>query len=508
MYEITQEVISHLRSMWRFRWHAMFLAWIVAIVGWIGVYAMPDKYTVNSRVHVDTESVLRPLLRGLAIEPNINQRLSILTRTLLSRPNMEKLARMTDLDIKAENQKELDSIIERLKSNISLNAGRGRTNLYTITYTDNEPDTAKKVVQNLLTILVESSLGQSRENSDTAQKFLSQQIREYESRMNESIAKMDEFKKANAVMMPTLRTGYFQTLQTLEQDLEKLKLQAKEAQTRRDELRRQIAGEEPVFGIMSNTADDAVSTQYDSRIDALEKQLNELLLQYTEVHPQVLAIRDTLSQLKEKREREIAQMAPQQRNQPILDKNPVYQQLKMSLTQAQTDLSVLRARIKEYEAKKQNLERKVGELPRIEAELKRLTQQYEVSSKKYEELVQRQETASFSEQAAEVGEAVKIKIIDPPRVPHIPSGPNRSLYNAAVLFAALGIGLALSFVLAQLKPVVYDVKKLREISGFPVLGGVSRVWSDELRKKKKIEYGGFILASTLLFGSYGVTVVL
>ena len=211
MYEIIQEALSHIRSMWRFRWYAVVLAWLIAITGWIGVYAMPDKYTVTSRVHVDTESVLRPLLRGLAIEPDVSQRLRIMSRTLLSRPNMERLARMTDMDIQAGTQKQLDKIVDHLAANISLNSDRTNNNLYTLTYVGKSPEVAKNVVQNLLTIFVESSLGESRENSDTAQKFIDQQISEYESRMNLAITKLEEFKKANAGLMPTLRDGYFQT---------------------------------------------------------------------------------------------------------------------------------------------------------------------------------------------------------------------------------------------------------------------------------------------------------
>ena len=201
-------------------------------------------------------------------------------------------------------------------------------------------------------------------------------------------------------------------------------------------------------------------------------------------------------------------MPVQQRNQPILDKNPVYQQLKISLNQADTDLSVLKARVREYASRKKELGKKMGELPRFEAELNQLNQEYGSNRKKYEELIRRRDTATLSAQAEQAGDSVKIKIIDPPRVPYKPSGPKRLLLNAAVLFAGLGIGLAFTFLLAQLKPVIYDIKKLREITGLPVLGGVSRVWSEELRKKKKIEYGGFIAALSLLFASYGVTVVL
>ncbi len=507
MYEIFQEVYSHLRSMWRFRWYALVLSWVIVVVGWSVVFLIPNEYTVTSRVHVDTESVLRPLLHGLAIEPNVSQRLRIMSRTLLSRPNMEKLARMTDLDIKADNQKDLDKIIDKLAANTTLNSDRSNNNLYQLSYTGTDPKVAKNVVQNLLTIFVESSLGQSRENTDTAQKFLGQQIQEYESRMHDAIVKLEEFKSKNSDLMPTLRNGYFQTMQKLDQDIEDLSTQIKETRARRDELSRQMSGEEPVFGIMQET-NSSISTQYDGRIEALEKQLSELLLQYTDQHPQVISIRSTLERLKKQRKAEIASMAPQQRNQPLLDKNPVYQQLKISLNQADTDLSVMKARMKDLKNKKSELSAKMGELPRFEAQLNQLNQEYNSNRKKYEELTQRSDTANLSAKAEKAGDSVKIKIIDPPRVPYKPSGPKRPLLNAAVLAAGLAAGLTLTFLLAQLKPVVYDIKKLREISGMPVLGGVSRVWSEEMRKKKRVEYGGFIAAISMMFVGYGVTIIL
>ena len=101
MRELYEQLLTYLTGTWRYRWFIMLIAWLVCIVGWGYVYQLPDKYRASARVHVDTKSMLTPLLRGLTVGANKGQQVQLVKRTLLSRPNLEKLARMTDLDLVA-----------------------------------------------------------------------------------------------------------------------------------------------------------------------------------------------------------------------------------------------------------------------------------------------------------------------------------------------------------------------------------------------------------------------
>jgi uncharacterized protein involved in exopolysaccharide biosynthesis len=85
----------------------------------------------------------------------------MMTRQLVSRPTLEKVARMTDLDVKAKTPEQTEAMLNGLASRISI-ADAGRENLYTISYQDANGELAKKVVQSLLTIFVETSLGKTR----------------------------------------------------------------------------------------------------------------------------------------------------------------------------------------------------------------------------------------------------------------------------------------------------------------------------------------------------------
>ena len=88
MDELLTQLTTHLRGIWRRRWIGLGIAWLAAIIGVAVVMRLPDRYEASARVWVDTQSVLRPLLSGLAVQPDLGQQLGILSRTLVSRPNL------------------------------------------------------------------------------------------------------------------------------------------------------------------------------------------------------------------------------------------------------------------------------------------------------------------------------------------------------------------------------------------------------------------------------------
>ncbi len=502
MYEVLQQVLSYLRSMWRYRWYALLLSWAIVMIGWYKVYQMPDLYSVSAKVHINTESILRPLLRGLAIEPNLPQRMRLITRTLLSRPNMEKLAKMSALDMSTNNPEQFERLVGAIQSGISLTSSRSAENIYTISYTDKNPELAQKIVQNLLDIFIESTLGQSKESSDTAQKFLREQLSDYEKQLKLSEDELKDFKRKKAAYMPTIGKGYFDSLQNIRNKKREAELLRNEANNRRDELRRQIAGEEPVFGFGSITT-TGVRHRNDAKIQSLQESLDSLLLQFTDLHPKVITLQASIKKLKKQKEQDLAENSQVVMQQPGLEKNPVYQQLKISLAEAEAQVAALSARVREYSKREKELEKMVDTLPQVEADLKRLNQNYEQNLRKYNEFHERSETAKLSEEVEQAGDGVKIKIIEPPRIPREASGPNRGLYNSLVFVFGLAGGLGISFLVAQIRPVVYDQRTLRKITGLPVFGEVSNVMTDVFIHKKKIEYLGFSVSLIVLLVAYG-----
>jgi uncharacterized protein involved in exopolysaccharide biosynthesis len=135
MEEVIQQVLTALRGMWRRRWIGLAVAWVVAVVGAVVLMRIPDRYEASARVFVDTQTVLKPLMTGLAIQPNVDQQISMLARTLIARPNIEKIIRSSDLDVTVNTQIDKDKLVDKLISRIKF-IGSGRENIYSITYRD------------------------------------------------------------------------------------------------------------------------------------------------------------------------------------------------------------------------------------------------------------------------------------------------------------------------------------------------------------------------------------
>ena len=112
MEELFSQLISGLKGVWKYRWYAVIVVWMVSIAGWIKVSTLPDDYQSSARVFVDTQSILKPLLSGMTSLPNVQQQVSIMSRTLLSRPNIERVMRMIDLDINVKTAREHEAQLD------------------------------------------------------------------------------------------------------------------------------------------------------------------------------------------------------------------------------------------------------------------------------------------------------------------------------------------------------------------------------------------------------------
>ncbi|MGV6806340.1 MAG: XrtA system polysaccharide chain length determinant, partial [bacterium] len=365
--------------------------------------------------------------------------------------------------------------------NISLSGDRNNSSLYTIAYTNEERDVAKKVVQSLITVFIETTLGGEREDSVDAQKFLDQQIYDYEKRLTDAESKLAKFKQKYVGVLPGQGGGYYEKLSAARNDLEIATLQLDELVNRRNELKRQIAGEEPVF--LSSGPTVGPESALDSRIHSLERRMDELLTRYTEKYPEVVQIRRLLADLEREKAQEIQKaLAGQPAEYAGLQESPVYQQMRTMLAETEARVAELRIRVKEYQARVDDLDAMVDNIPVIEAELKQLNRDYNVVQGKHQELLTRRESALISQDVEQKSNDLVFRVIDPPFVPQNPNEPNKLLLNSVVYVAGLGLGGAIALFWSLLYPVVIDRTSLARISGLPVLGTVTLVQRPEEKK--------------------------
>ena len=504
MQDVIDTLLVHARGIWRQRWYMILIAWLASVAGWLVVYKLPDQYIASARVYVDTQSILKPLLRGLAVDSNQGaQQVALMTRTLLSRPNLEKVARMTDLDLKGQNPEQMEAVLDALGKEVTLE-GTGRENLYTISCINNDPQLAKRVVQSLLTIFVESSLGETRLDTDNAQQFIDKQIAEYEARLVEAEEKLKEFKRRNVGVMPARGEGYYESMQAAMATLEQAQLELREVENRRNEIKRQLEDEElDSESLIPSKPVAAVSSAVDARIQSLQTKMDGLLLQFTERHPDVIEIKRIIEQLEKQKQEELKASASSQAGDKQRETSPVSMQLKLALGEAEANVASLRVRVNEHSRRVNQLKAMVDTIPKVETELAQLNRDYDVNKQNYETLLARREAAKMSEDAGQTSDEVKFKVIDPPYVPSTPAHPNRPLLMSLVLLGGLAAGIAFAFLLSQLKTVFDGRRSLAEITGLPVLGSVSMVWTPAQLRRRRLELGSFGLAGASLLMAFG-----
>jgi polysaccharide chain length determinant protein (PEP-CTERM system associated) len=465
---------------------------------------MPDVYESKARVYADTQSILAPLLKGLTVQTNSDVQINLMVKTLLSRPNLERISRMTDLDIQADTSEEYERLISRLKSNIRIVKTRGRDNIFTIYFEDKNPEMAKNVVQSALTVFIENTLGENRTDADSAQKFLKNQIAEYENRLASSESRLTDFKQKYSNMLPDQYGGYYNKLNIAKEQLQVIELSLLEAETQLKSAKAQLNTVPTQSNNSQNKiqTSNSIKTSYDERIAELELSLDSLQLRYTDKHPDVAEAKRRLTHLEKQRTKEIDDYLNINSNEDgstlTASQNPVIQQLQIQVNQFENQVALIKVRANDYQIKVKDLENKIHVLPEIEAELIALNRGYEITKDKYEQLLSRQETAQLAQQADETTNKIQFKVIDPPRAATKPSGPNRIMYFILITFVGLGAGIGLSLLLSQLSPVATSTAQLSKATGVPVFGVVSANENLGLQKWHKKKTVIFVISNLIL----------
>ncbi|MFP5380834.1 MAG: XrtA system polysaccharide chain length determinant [Gammaproteobacteria bacterium] len=503
MDQVLQQILAYAKAAWHRRWWGVAVAWLVCIVGWTWVMMIPDRYEASARVYVDTQSLLKPLLTGLTVAPNVDQQIKLMTRQLVSRPTLEKVARMTDLDVRAKTPEQTEAMLNDLAGKISI-ADAGRENLYTIAYQDPNADLAKKVVQSLLTIFVETSLGKTRQDISSSQRFIEEQLQQYQQKLVEAENALTEFKRKNIGMMPGEGGNYYTKLAEASAQLRQAQLDQQEAVNRRNQLKRQLTDEEPELTAAAAAA--ASNPEIDNRIQALQKQMDQLRLQYTDLHPDIRSTKRLIEKLEAQKKTDAAANKSNPAGARI--QNPVYQQLTIAIAEADATVSSLGARVAEFQRRYNELRNASNMIPQVEQEYTQLMRDYDVYRQNYDALLKRRESVTMSGEVESKTDTVDFRVIDPPFVPSQPAWPNRPLLLSLVTLGALGAGIAVAFLLSQLRRTVVDRRALRELTGLPLLGAVSRVETEESRRRKRKGLLAYLATLGGLLVAYGGVMIL
>jgi len=512
---IPSQAMPFVQALWRHRWLAVGTAWLVCTAGWIGVAFIPTKYESTARVYLNADPLLTPLLRGLAADTDPGRHLDFMQRTLLSRPNLEQLIRLTDLDTEIRTPAEKEALFKRLASDISVSPIT--LNLLALSYRDGDPVLAKNMVQSLLTIFAEKMAGSSRAEMDSAQRFLDDEIASYrdqlraaEKRRSDLAEKYPDIVRNRTPDAPTGEDSG-NRLEQARGTVAQLKLELADATSKRDAIQKELAAVPTTLTVDHGRqviVTGGVLSPMDQRLLDLRRNLDSLLLKYTEEHPDVKAARKEIAQLQAEAKSSGggAGQADNAANKGQIA-NGAYDQIKVKLVDSEAAVAAVQRRLSEAETQQAKIEAIAKSAPGVLVQAQEIDRDYSVLKRNYVELVARRESTQIANAADTKTEKIQFRIVDPPQVPIVPVAPNRPLLMTYVLALGIGAGPVAPLLVMQLDRSFATLGQLRNL-GIPILGSVSRLSIGAAQRRAALQLIGVTASALVLVAVYGTLLML
>lgn len=528
MNDVASQIGMALRAISRYRWVTAGVAWALALIFGVIVWFVPNRYEASAKIFVDTQTVLRPMLAGLAFQPDLDQQIRMLARTWLSRPNLELLLKDPLVAGEGVDGSAKELAIDKLTKKIKIDSTGG--NLYSISFQDADPRRAKAVVGGLANLFMDSGIDNKQRDSQEASRFIDEQIKTYDVKLVASENRLKDFKLRNFGVSGVSGQDYFARTSALADEVNRLQLALNAAEQSREALKRELSSEQPQLpaaieatlpsGSLQVAQAQVVQppSELDQRLDAQRRQLDDLLRRYTEEHPDVVSVRRTIGLIEQQRQAERdarskalarAQALAQAQGQPAAPassrnsgNNPVYQRIRIALAEGEANVASLRSQLSGSQTRLEQTRALANRVPQAEAELAQLNRDYDIMRRQYEQLVSRREAASLGVKIDQSAHMAEFRIVEPPRAAPAPVFPDKLTLAALGAVLAVGIGIATAIGLSKLFPTIDSLDALGEIAKRPVLGAVSmHMTSSRLRLKRRDSFkfagimGGYAAAN-------------
>ncbi|CAI4163574.1 Polysaccharide chain length determinant protein (PEP-CTERM system associated) [Alteromonas macleodii] len=495
---------DYLKGIWIKKRYVIICSWLICPAGFLYVANQSDYYSSNATVHVDTRSMLQPLLRGLAIQTNKEQEIRLMAKTFFTPENVAKIVRNSDLDLTTKTDAQFDSLVNRLKNQINLNS-TSRDNIYRVSYSNKDPVVAQRVVQETLNLFVEGALGDNRRNSDNAERFIDNEIAEYENRLMESEQRLADFKRNYSDILP-VQGSFYSRLENEKNRLSAVELEIRQTKKQLEAFAKQLANAKTQLS-NGSTENSGLTTRYDSRIRSLEQKLDELSLRFTEQHPDVIETKLLIEALEARRSEEIEVLIKNSGEEPV-QLNSLSRDLSLEMSRLESQLASQTVQRDDIASRILELQSKIDLVPQIEAESTALNRDYGILKSKYNALLTRKESAELAKRAELSGEDIQFKILQPPNLPGKPAGPKRILQHVLVLFAGFGAGLGLAFLVSQFSPVLFRSSQLKTITDYPVLGVVGHLEITKVKRRNRFRIFVFAISTGVILLMFAAVIAI
>ena len=498
---------TYLTGTWHYRWIGMGVAWAVCVVGWLGVMLVPNQFQAVSMIYVDTDTMMAPLLKDLTVTTDPQQQVSVMLNTLLARPNLEQVVHLTNPKANSLSSAEMAKQVQNLQDNISIKP-LSTKNLFQLSFTDRDPDKGLNVAQTLLSIFVDSNIGNKRHDLEGAQSFLDTKVNEYETLVRQAEQRRTAFKQANLEVLSNTITP-----DAARKGVEDARQQLGGAQAQLSSLRAQLASIPKIIYIdgpgplVLGTGNSVAGGSLFQQLAGAKQTLTDLKSRFTDDHPDVIAIKRQIAQLQSELSAAPASGSGAQGSGSQSIPNPVYVQTQSKLSDAQTLVALQAQKLAEAQANMNRALSMSSKAIEISAQFSNLDRDYDLVHKTYQELLARRESAKLSQSVNDEQSSINVRIVEPPKKAAFPVAPNRPLLNSIVILVGMLAGIATAIALSINAGRFFAKEQLAAEFDYPIIGVVGRLARADDALNTRRAYTALAACTGLLLCGYVVVLV-
>jgi polysaccharide chain length determinant protein (PEP-CTERM system associated) len=457
---------------------------VAAVVGPLLTYGvsliLPSEYMSQTLVLVQQPTVPADFVKPVDTT-DISQRLASMQQQILSRSRLEPVIRQFGLYPKDINKVSIDELVWRLQKAIEVTPVQPMAETqaahlpgFFVNVKLDTPRNAQQVCTAITSMFIEQSLSLGQQHSEDTTQFLSQQLADAKTQLDQQDAALAAFKLHHSGSLPDEEQTNLNLLTGLTSQLDAATQALARAQQDKGFAESVLTQQLAAWQATQNGRDPDTLEQ---QLAILQTQLTSLQARYTDDYPDVIKTKNDIAVLQKK--------IAENDNEPKAATSPKTQrtlaepaEITQLRAQVHSSDQVIAEKSKEQEQIKQQIKMyqdRVQSSPIVEEQYKELTRGYQTALDSYNDLQKKRDQSEMATELARQQEGEQFRVLDPANLPVKPTFPNRPLFALGGFAGGLAVGFGLAFLLEMRDTSMRTERDVEFVLRLPVLAMVPEI---------------------------------
>ena len=465
-----KEILEQLsRFLIRRRWWILIPTLVLTILGVWYVQRLPNVYTSEALL-----VVVEPQIPQRYVDPaSITTRGDTLKQQILSKNRLLSIIDSFGLYGEARKTMAPELLIARIQKDIDVQplveVPGGETTGFKISFTSNNPHLAQEVTSRITSFFIEESIKARGNQVSTTTKFLSEQLDAARRKLEEQEKRLQDFKASNLGALPEQQQSNLGALTDL-----RIQLQNTSANLNRAQMQR-VTMESELNGVVAR----------------LRTERTALLARFTPKYPDVIKKDEEIARAESllARLRSGIRDGGKPQSWTMAD-DPTIARFQGQIESYLSEVDNLTNEQHRLQVAVSQSQSRLQLTPMREQQMAVLLRDYDLYKQDYNDLMNRQFRAQMTASAEEKQDGQHFRLVDPPTLPTLPSGPKRLKVSLGSAAAGAALGVALALLLGLLDTSFQTEKQVRHQYAVPLVVGIPvlRTPSEELNRRWRLTF--------------------